>query len=278
MKRLFWLILLLVCALCVTACSNDKSTASTSAAPDTVQEPQKKEGTPGLIYEPKVGGYVVAGYNGISADIVIPDTYADGPVIEVKELALQDVDITGLTTGKNLKRIEKYAFSLCKFLTKIELNEGLEYLNGFSDNYSLKEITVPSTVTTIGDLAFFRSNLLEKVEFVKGSQLHKIDVSAFNNCASLKSINLTDTNVEIIEKGAFENCFGLKELHLPASCIYMGRGAFRGWTSDQTIYIGCPKENLVMYESGYTVSKGDPGWETGVELIFGECEAKIVYP
>ena len=274
MKKIIYLIILLALILCISACSSSDDNSSVSAKPN-------KTGTPGLLYEPKVGGYVVTGYNGISADVVIPDTYADGPVIEIGEGALTDTEITSLTLGKNIKKIGNGGFGISRKLTKIVLNEGLELLDGFNDAYSLKEISVPSTVTEIDNMAFRYANQLESVKFAKGSKLYLLDSAAFAYCFSLKDINLNNTNVQIIDNHAFENCFALKELHLPASCIYFGRGVFSGWTSDQTIYMGCSRDSIGMYGSGkfFTKDQYTPEqWENVYKLIFEGCEAKIVYP
>lgn len=292
MKRIVCVLLLLACILCLTACSdNNAATTGTSSgpaaasgaaggsAPEITAEP-KKEGTPGLEYEPKVGGYVVTGYKGIAADIVIPDTYADGPVVTVGGHAFESAEITSVTMGSNIRKIEKNAFWVCRQLKTVVLNEGLEILNGFSNCISLTEIIVPSTVTSIENYAFDYAVRLEKVEFAKGSQISIIEGGAFQNCVSLKEINLIDTNIRTIE-GAFTNCTGIKELRLPPSCTQFGTGAFEGWTADQTIYMGCPKDSLMWYYSGTTKGKddcSDEQWEKVLGFIFQGCEAKIIFP
>ena len=237
-------------------------------------------GTSGLYYSPVVGGYLVCGYEGIDADIIIPDTYIDGDVIGFVEHAFESSQINSVTMGANIKEISDDAFWDCK-LTQVKLNEGLEVLGGFREAPYLTEVTVPSTVTKIDNLAFFRAIRLQNVHFEKGSQLEVIDSGAFKHCASLQSINLEDTNLINLE-AAFANCVSIKELHLPASCTNFGGGVFEGWTSDQTIYFGCSRKSIQYINNGYLVERNrysESDWDSIIDnMILQGCEAKVVFP
>ena len=65
-------------------------------------------------------------------------------------------------------------------------------------------VTLPDTVTTIGESAFAYSDDLVEVKFGPNSQLKLIDRWAFENCRSLKTITIP-TSVETIAFGAFLN-------------------------------------------------------------------------
>lgn len=70
-------------------------------------------------------------------------------------------------------------------------------------NAKFEEITVPNTITTIGEKAFYNNRLLKKVTLPDTITL--IGADSFNNCAELKEINLPNS-IEYIGTGAFNNC------------------------------------------------------------------------
>lgn len=70
-------------------------------------------------------------------------------------------------------------------------------------NY-VDSVTIPDTVTTIGESAFADNFFLKEVNFGANSQLKLIDQWAFQNCRSLKSISIP-AGVETIAYGAFLN-------------------------------------------------------------------------
>ena len=85
-------------------------------------------GTSGLYYSPVVGGYLVCGYEGIDADIIIPDTYIDGDVIGFVEHAFESSQINSVTMGANIKEISDDLYLLvakarCKGISKETLHQ-----------------------------------------------------------------------------------------------------------------------------------------------------------
>lgn len=92
--------------------------------------------------------------------------------------------------------------------------EGKEYiiahLNGvFSNNQTLKKVTLPKSVTSL-DYTFQRCTLLSEV--VNTEQIQRFGYSTFSNCSSLKSIDMS--NCEVINSNAFENCKNLQSVNL----------------------------------------------------------------
>lgn len=95
--------------------------------------------------------------------------------------------------------------------------------SAFSDCSSLLAITLPSTIITIKERAFYSCSRLEIVYLQNG--LETIELSAFNECVSLTSINIPDT-VTSIKGSAFQNCASLKSIFIPASVTDIGTISF----------------------------------------------------
>lgn len=97
----------------------------------------------------------------------------------------------------------------------------------FSDNYNLRSITLPDTLTFIDNNAFSRSNCLEEIIIPEGKSELYVGDYAFSECTNLRSINLPD-NVVSIGTYAFSNCLSLSYFATPKATQYVGEGAFSG--------------------------------------------------
>lgn len=83
---------------------------------------------------------------------------------------------------------------------------------------SVRSVSLPDTVTGIGEYAFSRCASLSG--FVIPSAVREIGEYAFSNCAALTQLSLSDS-VEAIGENALEGCSSLEELTLP----FLGAGA-----------------------------------------------------
>ena len=134
-----------------------------------------------------------------------------------------------------------------KDVISVRVIEGLKKIgdSAFYDRSSLESITLPSTLTEIGNHAFFGTNLRE---VTLNDGLKKIGIWAFCKCTSLESITLPSTLTEIdnyafggcsnlivvtlneglkkIRNAAFHNCKSLESIKLPSSIVEIGAGAF----------------------------------------------------
>lgn len=111
----------------------------------------------------------------------------------------------------------------------------------------LKYVSIPNSVTKIGDEAFFQCKNLTNVllpdsikqigreAFSLCSSLNKVTIpkgvtsikyKAFYNCENLKSI-LMQGGITTIGREAFENCYNLTNITLPNSLTEIGYEAFR---------------------------------------------------
>lgn len=80
----------------------------------------------------------------------------------------------------------------------------------FLNNYTIKEIVVPSSIRTIGSGAFKNSSL-EEIVFENGSALSVIESNAFYGCKNIKTITLP-SSVTTIGSSAFYGCENLSEV------------------------------------------------------------------
>ena len=90
---------------------------------------------------------------------------------------------------------------------------------------SLSNIVIPSSVTSIGDCAFFYCRSLSDI--VIPSSVTSIGNGAFSNCDSLSKI-VIPSSVTSISNGAFEDCSSLSDIVIPDSVTSIGDRVFYG--------------------------------------------------
>ena len=91
----------------------------------------------------------------------------------------------------------------------------------------LTSVTIPNTVTSIGNSAFDGCTGLTSVSFP--ASLTSIGTLAFRGCSSLTSVSLSScTSLTSIGGSAFYNCEGLTSVSFPASLTSIGGYAFDG--------------------------------------------------
>ena len=86
-------------------------------------------------------------------------------------------------------------------------------------------VSIPATVTDIGERAFSLCRDLENVTFGEGSELNAVGARAFFECESLDNLDLPD-GVKSVGEGAFNGCNSLINLTVPASVERIGKDAF----------------------------------------------------
>ena len=116
--------------------------------------------------------------------------------------------------------LETYAFSADHFghifggkndevvprsLSEVEVTNAIAiWADAFADCIYLQKITIPSTVISIGDHAFYNCESLEEIVFADGIQLSVIEYEVFKNCYHLQTI-VIPASVTHIWGGAFAN-------------------------------------------------------------------------
>lgn len=99
---------------------------------------------------------------------------------------------------------------------------------------SLTNITIPNTVTTIGNSAFAYSSL---TEIIIPNSVTSLGTSTFLQCAGLSSVNLSD-NITSVGYNTFSACINLLEITIPNNVTRIETGAFNGCSNLATVSIG----------------------------------------
>lgn len=107
-------------------------------------------------------------------------------------------------------------------------------------NYAFQDacfspITIPSSVTAIGDYAFAGNNCLE--EIVIPSSIQTIGDYAFNKCQNLTSATFENSAITSIGTDIFRECIALREVKLPAALTTLPKGTFAVCKSLTTVTI-----------------------------------------
>ena len=99
---------------------------------------------------------------------------------------------------------------------------------------SLTSVTIPNSVTTIDSYAFYNCSSLTSVTI--GNSVTTIGSEAFASCSSLTSVTIGN-GVTTIGIGAFESCSSLTSITIPNSVTTIGQGAFYNCSSLTSITI-----------------------------------------
>ncbi len=146
-------------------------------------------------------------------------------------------------------------------------------------------MTIPSSVTSIGDCAFSGCSSLTSVTIP--SSVTSIGSSAFYSCSGLTSVTIPNS-VTSIGSYAFYKCSGLTSVVIPSSVTSIGGYAFRGCTGLTSVTIPSGVKSIGGYAfsncSGLTSvtigngvkSIGSQAFANCQELTDVTCLAKIV--
>ncbi len=103
----------------------------------------------------------------------------------------------------------------------------------FADT-SFREITLPDSVTGIGNRAFHGCKSL--LEIALGNSVRSIGIGAFQGCENLYSVTLPST-VTTVGEDAFADCRSLKSIVIPASVEKM----------ESSVFLGCEKLTRILF-------------------------------
>jgi hypothetical protein len=144
-----------------------------------------------------------------------------------------DVDIPGVVNGYTITSIGN------------TINSNIFVSSNEANNYTVDSVTIPSSVASIGEYAFFRCNYLNRVAIPDSvvsigdnafwdTNLNSVTIphsvtsigkSAFEGCDMLTSVSI-GSNVTSIGNSAFEHCYELTSVYIPKSVSSIGDAAF----------------------------------------------------
>ena len=121
----------------------------------------------------------------------------------------------------------------------------VKYLSEFSGCTGLTSITIPNSVTTIGDSAFKDCTGLTSITIP--NSVTTIDWGAFYNCTGLTSIEIPNS-VTFINSSAFESCTGLTSVIIPnSSNLHFEKSVFKNCTGLTSVTV----PNKISYEESF---------------------------
>lgn len=121
--------------------------------------------------------------------------------------------------------------------------------NAFFSCTKLTGITIPNSVTSIGEWAFY--NCSELTEITIPNSVTNIGEYAFYACQKVASLTIGN-HVETIGNWAFAHCDGLTDIYIPASVTSIGNAAFgicgnvESITVDASNTVYCVKNNCLI--------------------------------
>lgn len=168
--------------------------------------------------------------------IEIPDS-----VISIGTSAFYCTPLQSVKIGSGVKTLESMTFSGCASLETIDLGSVITIgIQVFQNCNSLKELTLPNSVTQIDARAFMLCENLETIVF--GDNLESIGEYAFNGCTSLKTLSLTK-NIKVLGECAFIRCTGLESVTIGVNVAEIGSRAFEDCENlSELIYTGTSTE------------------------------------
>lgn len=186
------------------------------------------------------------------SDIVVPNDIDGIPVTYVRGLT---ADLTSIKLPSSLIKIKDDAFNSMDTLKSLVIDEGAPNLNelgersfsgcsnieeldlsnskltsipegAFAYCKNLKTIKLPSTITSIGDEAFYNCQSLTNIEGLDKCNLKSIGSAAFSNCKALENLDFSQSTFTNVPSKAFNGCSALAKITLPNTLTTIGGYAF----------------------------------------------------
>lgn len=168
---------------------------------------------------------VLVVYTGMEEHVVIPDgvtTIGRGAFVE-------NAHVVSVVIPDSVTVIDDHAFHGCRALESIVIPDSVTRMGGlefsiFEDCTSLKNVTLPPYVKTLG-------------------------MDMFKGCTALESITIPE-GVEKLGNGIFAGCTALKDISFPSSLNSMGSDACKGtpWLAAQDTF--AVQNGLLLYYRG----------------------------
>ena len=196
---------------------------------------QESLGTEGdWTYTYAAGVATLTGYSGSATVVTTPTTLGGNAVRIISDYCFRgNALLTSVTVSEGVVEIYTTSFGNCTQLESISLPSTLSILgdHAFSNCSSLKAIALPSGMTHINEYTFADCSSLETVS-IPGS-VRVIGKEAFTECHALTSVTLPAGVTEIEEK-TFLHCRNLASVNIQGNVTRIGTAAFSGCTNALT--------------------------------------------
>ena len=182
-----------------------------------------------------------------------------------------------------LSSIEYSAFSGCSYLKEVTIPDSVTSIGdyAFYGCETLQGIIIPDRVTLIGEGAFCRCKSLTSLIIPHG--VTRIGIGAFNYCDKIVTVVIPD-GVTAIGDYAFAECKSLQTINIPDSVTDIGEEAFGTCEALKTIIIpgsvSTIKSKTFYHCSRLQSITIQQGVKTIRHLVFSHCEAlkEIAFP
>ncbi len=160
-------------------------------------------------------------------------------VKSIGDRAFANTDIENVTISVGKIELGEQVFVDSRKLAKVDLSSSrIENIpeNTFYNCIALEKVSLPNTVTKIGDRAFAYCENLKEINVPQ--QLNAIGQSAFEGCRALVEFNASNTYL-FTEIGdyVFDGCSNLKKLVLPNTLDFIGEGILRNCYSVEQLSV-----------------------------------------
>lgn len=181
-----------------------------------------------------------------------------GGVVEVQERTFYGcTSLQYIQGGYALTTIGQYAF-VDTALVNLTIPDSVTFIGerAFYDCDSLQTLTLGNGLIQSGYEAFYGCDNLKEVTF--GSGLRDISISSFTGCKSLKTVRLPDTLQRIFAE-AFRNCTGLTDVYIGSGITSINSEAFSNCSGIENVWYRGTKEQwnalgvygTSSYQNGY---------------------------
>lgn len=184
-----------------------------------------------IVVPNDIDGVPVTYVRGLTADLTsikLPNS-----LIKIKDDAFNSMDtLKSLVIDRgapNLNELGERSFSRCSNIEELDLsNSKLTSIpeGAFAYCKNLKTIKLPSTITSIGDEAFYNCQSLTNIEGLDKCNLKSIGSAAFSNCKSLENLDFSQSTFTNVPSKAFYGCSALAKITLPDTLTTIGGYAF----------------------------------------------------
>ena len=136
-------------------------------------------------------------------------------------------------------------------IESIDFEDGITYVGSYlfyPGSASLNQITLPNSMQSIGNYAFYGCTALSSIDF--NENLERLGDHAFEGCKSFPALPEFPERLTTVGASAFANCDGLQELTIPTGVSSIGSRAFYGCDNLKTLTIPDIQLSLGSYAFG----------------------------